>query len=145
LPEERGDIAAARAANSLKLNGAEAGYQGNQVFAIFFADSGEFEAHALAFAGMPDGGVCADDTVLNEEMEVSDGTDFFGLFRLDEGSADAKVADASDIVAALTAEVDPDVRRIQDAARDSFRGNRCRQRMKNASHARPPGYTNQSK
>jgi hypothetical protein len=32
--------------------------------------------------------------------------------------------------------------RIQNAARDSFRGNRNRQRMKNASHASPQGLRN---
>ena len=69
---------------------------------------------------MPDGGVCANCAVLNEEMEAGDGADFLGHTRFDEDAADAEIANTSDVVAAFAAKVDPDVGRIQDAARDSF-------------------------
>jgi hypothetical protein len=101
-------------------DGAEAGHQGDQIFAVFFADGGKFEAHALAFARMADGGVGANGAFLDEKMEVGFGTDFLGLPCFDEGAADAQVTDAGDIVAAVTAEVDPNVGRILDAAADSF-------------------------
>jgi hypothetical protein len=120
-------------------NNPKARHQQDQILSILFANGCELQPHSLTFFRMPHGRVGANRAFLHEEMQVGDGADSLRLSSFDESPADAQVTHARDIVAAIASPVDPHVLRSRDAARESLRRCRCRQRLEleKAFHASP--------
>lgn len=88
---------------------AQARHQRDQVFSILVADGGEFQAQALSLFGVLDGRFGADCAFLDQKVEVGRGADAPGLRRLQKDAADAQIANARHVIAAVATPVDPDM------------------------------------
>lgn len=94
---------------------AEAAEQGGQAGAVGVGDGGELEAEATA-ADVADDRVGADLSFGDEKIKLGGGADGALRGRLQEQAAEAHVADAREVVAAVGMPADPDVV-VDDQAR----------------------------